>query len=385
MRETFGIGLMSGTSGDGVDSALLKFTADKKPELIAYDFLKFSKKVKADISSASRPDGRAELICRLNVELGKIFGSAAIRLCKKAKLPLKNIDFIGSHGQTIRHQPSSGKSVASSTLQIGEAAEIAQITGAVVVSDFRSADVAAGGDGAPLTPIAHHTLFSSSVENRIVHNMGGISNVTYLPKGGGLSKVTGFDSGPANSLLDLAASHFSKGGLGYDSGGKIAMRGKVDNRMFKHCMAHPFYKKRPPKSTGRETFGSDYLQDLLKRYKKTPIENFLRTLAAVTAESAVSQTMKFIKPKGKICWIVCGGGVKNRAVMQELKSRLNGHAELSTSGRLGIPEKSLEAVAFAILAHRTLQSLPGNLPRVTGAKRAVVLGKVTYLGVPCRH
>jgi len=380
MKEKFGIGLMSGTSGDGVDSALVKFRGDKKPELIASGFLKFGAKIKNNISTASRPDGPAELICRLNVELGKIFGSAAVRLCKKAKLPLKIIDFIGSHGQTIRHQPSSRKSAATSTLQIGEAAEIAQITGAVVVSDFRSADVAAGGSGAPLAPLAHYLLFSSNVENRIIHNLGGISNVTFLPKGGGLSKVTGFDSGPANSLLDLAASHFSKGGLGYDSGGKIAMRGKVDTRMFKHCMAHPYYEKRPPKSTGRETFGAHYFQELLKRYKKTPKENFLRTLASVTAESTVRQAMKFFKPKGKVCWIVCGGGVKNRAVMRELKSRLSGRVELSATGRLGIPEKSLEAVAFAILAHRTLQSLPGNLPRVTGAKRAVVTGKVTYLG-----
>lgn len=380
MGETFGIGLMSGTSGDGVDSALVKFRAGEKPELIASGFLKFSAKIKNGIAAASRPDGRAELICRLNVELGKIFGKAAVLLCKKAKLPLKKIDFVGSHGQTIRHQPSSKKNVPSSTLQIGEAAEIARITGAVVVSGFRPADVAAGGGGAPLTPIAHHALFRNDEENRIIHNLGGISNVTYLPKGGGLSKVTGFDSGPANSLLDLAASHFSKGRLGYDSCGKIAMGGKVDNPMFKHCMAHPFYKKMPPKSTGRETFGTAYLHDLLTQYKKTPKENFLRTLAAVTAESSVRQAMKIFKPKGEVRWIVCGGGVKNRAVMRELKSRLNGRAELSASGRLGIPEKSLEAVAFAIVAHRTLRSLPGNLPRVTGAQRAVILGKVTYLG-----
>ena len=379
MGETFGIGLMSGTSGDGVDSALVKFKAGEKPELIASGFLKFGAKIKNDISAASRPDGDSELICRLGVELGKVFGIAAIRLCKKAKLPLKKIDFIGSHGQTIRHQPSDKKSVPSSTLQIGEAAEIALITGAVVVSDFRPADIAAGGGGAPLTPLAHHALFASNSENRIIHNLGGISNVTYLPKGGTLFKVTGFDSGPANSLLDLAASHFSKGRLACDRGGQAAMKGSVDARMFKHCMAHPFYKKKPPKSTGRETFGADYFRDLIKRYKKTSAENFLRTLAAVTAESAVHQAMKFFKPKGKVSWIVCGGGVKNRAVMRELQSRLGGHASLSTSGRLGTAEKSLEAVAFAILAQRTLQGLPGNLPRVTGAQKAVVLGKVTYL------
>jgi anhydro-N-acetylmuramic acid kinase len=380
MAAMTGIGLMSGTSGDGVDSAVVKFSEGEKPELIASDFLRFSKKTRGDIAAASRPDGRADLICRLNVELGRIFGKAAVRLCKKAKLPLKKIDFIGSHGQTIRHQPSAKKSVPSSTLQIGEAAEIAQMTGAVVVSDFRPADVAAGGSGAPLAPLAHHLLFASTEENRIIHNLGGISNVTFLPKGGGPGRVTGFDTGPANSLLDLAVLHFSKGRIAYDPGGGTALKGDVDNRLFKFCMAHPYYKRKPPKSSGKETFGSDYFRELLKRYGKIPVENFLRTLAAVTAESAVRQTLKFFNPKGKLHWIVCGGGAKNRAVLKEINFRLNRRGELSGSSRLGIGEKSVEAVICALLAHRTLKGRPGNLPGVTGAKRPVVVGKVTYLG-----
>ena len=376
---------MSGTSGDGVDSALVSFTGSGRCVLIAGDFLKFGKKIKSDIADASKPDGNAELICRLNVELGKVFGKAAVRLCKKARVPLKKLDFIGSHGQTIRHQPSAKKSCPSSTLQIGEAAEIAQITGAIVVSDFRPADVAAGGSGAPLAPLAHQMLFSSRYEQRIVHNLGGISNVTFLPKGGEIKKVTGFDTGPANSLLDLAAAHFSKGKAAYDAGGKIALNGTVEPSMFRRCMAHPFYKKRPPKSTGKEQFGADYFRELVNSYKKIPAENFLRTLAAVTAESAVRQAIRFFKPKGKLRWVVCGGGAKNRAVLTEIELRLNGRARLCRSGLLGIDEKSVEAVTCAMLAHRTLKGLPGNLPRVTGAKKAVCLGKVTYLGKAARR
>lgn len=373
---------MSGTSADGVDSALVKFSRTGKPELLFCDFLPFTAKIKKEINSASKPDGNAELICRLNVELGRIFGDAVLKLCAKAKTPIGKIDFAGSHGQTIRHQPSSKKGIPSSTLQIGEPAEIAQKTRCVVVSDFRPADIAVGGCGAPLAPVAHHAIFSSKKEERIVQNLGGISNVTFLQCGGALENVKGFDTGPANSLLDIAVAFFSNNRRRYDAGGKIALKGKVNNAMFSHCMSHPYYAEKTPKSTGKETFGAEYFGKLIKKFAKVKKEDFLKTLSAVTAESAVRQAFKFFKPAKKTRWIVCGGGAKNLAIMLELEKSLKalGMRKPALSSELGWPEKSVEPLLMALLAYRTLKKLPGNLPAVTGAKRSVVLGKIC--GVP---
>lgn len=385
MASKIGVGLMSGTSADGVDSALVKFSRAGKPKLLFCDFIPFTAKIKKEINSASKPDGTAELICSLNVELGRIFGEAALRLCEKAKMPIEKINFVGSHGQTIRHQPSGkkrGVKKKSCTLQIGESAEIAQKIGCVVVSDFRPADIAAGGCGAPLAPIAHHAIFSSKKEDRIVQNLGGISNVTFLPHGGALENVSGFDTGPANSLLDLASAFFSKNRRRYDAGGKIALKGKADDAMFSYCISHPYYAEKTPKSTGRETFGAVYFNRLIKKFAKVKKEDFLRTLSAVTAESAVRQAAEFFKPAKKTRWIVCGGGAKNMAVLLELENRLKalGMRKPLLSPELGWPEKSVEPFLMALLAYRTLKRLPGNIPTVTGAKLPVILGKIC--GVP---
>ena len=376
MKPLLGIGLMSGTSGDGVDGAIVRFSGGKI-RLVALGFLPYRASVRGEIMNASRPDGQAQLICRLNAGLGKLFGAAALLLAEKANVPIAKIAFIGSHGQTIRHQPSKKKGEISSTLQIGEAAEIARITGCIVVSDFRPADIAAGGCGAPLAPLAHHAMFADKKENRIIHNLGGISNITWLPAGSGTEGVSGFDTGPANMLADLAAAHFSNGGSAYDKDGKTAMKGTVNRKMFGHCMAHPYFSQSPPKSTGREMFGTEYFAGILKKFKTVAREDFLRTLCAVTAESAVRQAFRFLKPGGKSRWVLCGGGAFNRAICAEIEGRLNGRGILSRSGELGFPEKSVEAAMMAILAHRTLNGLPGNLPKVTGAKTAAILGKIS--------
>jgi len=381
MTEKFGIGLMSGTSGDGIDSALVRFHKGGI-ELKASGFLPYPKKIRDDMARVSRPDGPAELICSLNAELGKLFGKAALELCGKNGIPLEDVDFIGSHGQTIRHQPGNAKGNISSTLQIGESAEIAALTGRTVVSDFRTADIAAGGEGAPLSPMAHYILFRSESEARIIHNLGGISNVTYLPVKGEMEKVWGFDTGPANSLLDLATAHFSKGSDAYDKDGKRALNGEIDEGMFDHCMSHPFFRKKPPKSTGKEIFGEAYFEELLKKFRKVKEADFLRTLSAVTAHSAVRQALKYFQPFYEVRWIVCGGGAFNKALMEELRRALGDRGSVATTADHGIGEKSVESVLMAILAYRTLEGLSGNLPRVTGAKSGAVLGKVTPPPVP---
>lgn len=374
MSTNIGIGLMSGTSGDGVDSALVDFTAGGI-KLLATGFTPYSAKIRNEILKASSPAGPAELICRLNAELGKIFGRAALDLCRAAKFPARKINFIGSHGQTIRHQPLDGG--VSSTLQIGDGSEIVRLAGAWVVSDFRTADVAAGGSGAPLAPLAHYVLFSSSEEDRVVHNLGGVGNVTWLPAGKGLRGVNGFDTGPANMLMDQAAVKFSRGRARYDRDGAMALRGKVDRKMFDHCMGHPFYKRKPPKSTGREEFGKEYFDGLIKRFGKLAKEDFMRTLAAVTAESAVRQVFGFLGPKKGVRWILCGGGAFNRAVTAELSARLGARGRVVGSSAFGYGEKNVEAVMMAALAYRTLNGLHGNIPRVTGAKVPAVLGKIS--------
>ncbi|MBI5636427.1 MAG: anhydro-N-acetylmuramic acid kinase [Nitrospinae bacterium] len=375
MISRYGIGLMSGTSGDGVDAALVDF-ADGKVRIAATHFLPYPAKLREEVFRASQPDGPAELICRLNVEIGKLFGTAAVALCKKAKIPLKQVEFIGSHGQTIRHQPN-GKNGVSSTLQIGEGSEIAALTGCWVVSDFRPADIAAGGCGAPLAPLAHYVLFSDKNEDRVVHNMGGISNITWLPAGVGIEGVTGFDTGPANMLLDMASAHLSKGKRAYDKNGATALHGAVDKKMYAHCMAHPYFKRKPPKSTGRETFGPAYFAELLKKFGTVKEADFLRTLAAAAASSAVDQVFAFCKPRRALRWIVCGGGAYNKALLDELRARLAGRGAVTMSSELGYGEKDIEAVLMAALAYRTINGLHGNIPKVTGAKRPALLGKIS--------
>ena len=383
---------MSGTSGDGVDAALVRFEG-QSITCLASGFAAYPKKMRNDIAKCSRPDGRVELVCRLNVEIGKFFANCAAAFCKKIKFPIKAVAFIGSHGQTIRHQPVSKAASKpaskidqpSSTLQIGEGAEIAAITGCMTVSDFRPADIAAGGQGAPLAPIAHHAMFASKKEDRIVHNIGGISNLTLLPKGGGEEKVTGFDTGPGNSLIDLAVTRFSKGRRKFDAGGKTALKGKVNEQMLKFCLRSPYYAKKPPKSTGRELFGVENFCELLKRFPKVSNEDFLRTLCALTAESAARQAAKFMRFK-KATWILCGGGALNGAIVGELEGRLKenygGRCRVLLSDKFGFGVKEVEAVLMAILARRTIKAQPGNMPKVTGAKRRAILGKVSLPPMP---
>ncbi len=373
MKTHFGIGLMSGTSGDGVDAALVDF-AGGKVRVVKTHFQPYPKKLREEVFAVSRPDGPAELICRLNVEIGRLFGRAAVALCKKADVPLGQVEFIGSHGQTIRHQPE-GKVAA--TLQIGEAAEIAAFTGRWVVNDFRPADIAAGGCGAPLAPLAHYVLFSSAEEDRVVQNLGGISNITWLPAGCGIKQVTGFDTGPANMLLDLAAAHFSKGKRRYDSNGATALAGKVNDAMYAHCMKHPYFKRQPPKSTGREAFGAEYFNALRKKFPAVKEADFLRTLAASAAAAAVEQYFRYCRPKRPVRWIVCGGGAHNKALLCELRTRLSGRGALAVSDEFGFAAKEIEAVLMAVLAYRTMNGLHGNIPAVTGAARPAILGKIT--------
>jgi len=367
------IGLMSGTSHDGVDVALVEirptsFKDNLKTKLIKHLHIPYKRQIRDKISTAF--NGNTEHICRLNFELGEIFAKTVLSLTEISGYNKKDIDAVASHGQTIYHIPPK-KGKRGSTLQIGEPSVIAERTGILTISDFRTRDMAVGGQGAPLVPIADYLLFKKRNWVRAVVNIGGISNVTIVKER--LDDTIGFDTGPGNSLMDEAVRFYSKGRLLFDKDGVIACRGRINKALLNRLLASPYFKKRPPKSTGRETFGSDLIKGIFKRYK-LPIEDMLSTLAHLTAITIRDSIIPF-KPDEVI---LTGGGVKNIFLMSII-NKLFSDIDISVKkiSDYGMPVEAKEALSFAIIGYRTLNMQAGNIPLVTGAKHSVILGKIT--------
>lgn len=385
MKENIAIGLMSGTSADGVDAALVRISGKglkTKIQLIEFETYPYSKEIKEMVLTASSPEkGTVDLLCHLNFKLGNIFANAALNILKKANIEKKDVSFIGSHGQTIKHLPEGHPNFSDklpSTLQIGEPSVIAERAGTKIVADFRTRDMAAGGMGAPLAPFAHFLLFHNKEESRIVHNIGGISNLTFLPKNGMIDKVIAFDTGPGNMLIDGLVSRLTQGKLQFDKDGKWAAKGEINNDLLSFMMSHPFVKKTPPKTTGREEFGEIFLHKILSKAEEqnTPADDLVATVTAYTAESIVFNYKKHIfKIDTPSEIIFCGGGVRNNHLMNIIKSKLSG-ISISTTEKYGISSDALEAITFAILANETIHGNYSNLPSVTGARRKVILGKI---------
>ena len=385
MKENLAIGLMSGTSADGVDAALVKIFGSgmkTKVQLVSFETFPFPEQVKEMVLSASSSSrGTVDLVCHLNFRLGDIFANAALNVLKKANVENSKVSFIGSHGQTIRHLPEGHENFPEnlpSTLQIGEPSVIAEKTGIKTIADFRSRDMAAGGLGAPLSPFAHFLLFHDKKDSRIVHNIGGISNLSFLPKEGMIDNVIAFDTGPGNMLIDGLVSHLSHGKKQFDEGGKWAKKGEINNDLLSFMMNHPFIKKPPPKATGREEFGDIFLHNILSKAEKhkIPDNDLVTTVTAFTAESIVSNYKEHIfKIDLPSDIIFCGGGIHNQFLMGLLKKKLPEFI-ISTTEKYGISPDALEAITFAILANETLHGNFSNLPSVTGAKRKVLLGKI---------
>lgn len=379
------IGLMSGTSADGIDAALLEITPKKAlPEIRLIRFLvrPFSSQLRERIlRAADAGSGATSEICRLNVLLGELFAKAAALVSRRARIPLRDVALIGSHGQTIAHFPGPvsehGVSVRS-TLQIGEPSVIAERTGVTTVADFRPRDMAAGGEGAPLTPYMHALLFRHARRDRIVLNLGGIANLTFLPRGCGLRGVLAFDTGPGNVLIDGLVARLSRGAMHTDLDGRIAMAGRVNRPLLRFLMAHPYLKRRPPKSTGRDVFGPLVIEALLDRTATRGIAE-ADLVATVTAFTAASVTLHVTRdlPAGAVSGelIVCGGGANNPMLIKQLQEALPG-CRLLTADEAGFPGRAIEASAFALLAYLTASGLPGNLPSITGARHPVMLGKI---------
>jgi anhydro-N-acetylmuramic acid kinase len=360
------LGLMSGTSHDGVDAALVSIRGSKI-KLIRHCHFPYPPALRKKISSAFT--GNASDICRLNFELGEVFARAAVKCIKASGVNPGDVTAIASHGQTICHHPPE-KNKKGSTLQIGESAVIAQRTGIPVVSDFRVADMAAGGEGAPLVPYADYMLFHGK-GIKAVHNIGGISNVTVVTPD--IENVFAFDTGPGNCLIDEAMKTLFK--KPFDRDGKTAKKGTPDKKLLRKLLSNPYFKKKPPKSTGRETFGRELLNKILK--SRLASEDLIATLTHFTALSIKDAYDRFVFPGCKIDEIVLsGGGTKNKylvGIIRELFSPV----KVSLIDDYGIPAQAKEALSFAVLANETLSGKPSNLPMVTGASKKVILGKLT--------
>ena len=376
------LGLMSGTSVDGVDVALVDILGkghDLRVHLVRLYSLSYPSSIRHRILSLSEKGTVAD-VCHLDVLLGEFFARAALKAIAHSSLSPGRVKLIGSHGQTIYHRPRAvrepGFGLIRSTFQIGDPAVIAERTGITTVADVRARDLAAGGEGAPLAPYAHYLVFRHQALTRCVVNLGGIANVTFLPAGGQMRFVQAFDTGPCNMLLDGLASVLSNGKQAMDRGGRIAKRGRVDLALFNFLMGHPFLKRKPPKSTGREEFGMFFVKQVLKRARRRHLsdQDLLATCCRFIA-SSISHAQKWCNTNIDEV-VVGGGGVYNHALMTELVTAFD-HVPVMSMEACGSHSKAFEAQAFAILAYQTYHGICANLPSVTGARHPVVLGSIT--------
>ena len=380
------IGLMSGTSVDGIDSALVEITGEPdtlKWQLIAFHCHAWEPALRAEILSVCHASAPLQKVVALHFRCGEVFAEAARTLAEQAGVPLSQVDAIASHGQTIWHQPKpfliAGVPVTG-TLQIGEPSTIAARTGCLVVADFRPADMAVGGQGAPLVPFIDYLLFHSATEGRAVQNIGGIANVTYLPKTGGASAVFAFDTGPGNMVLDALTERVTGGVHRYDMGGEFALRGHVCAPLLEEALQHPFFRLAPPKSTGREEFGQAFAQRFYQQAQTLSLssKDTLATAAQLTVESIARGYEAWILPKGELQRVILGGGgVHNRALCEGLAKRLPQIA-FQAHTDFGLPDDAKEALAFAVLGYETLHLRPSNMPSSTGANSPAILGKICY-------
>ncbi|MEK7702925.1 MAG: anhydro-N-acetylmuramic acid kinase [Nitrospirota bacterium] len=372
------VGLISGTSSDGIDAALVEINRRGFIRLISFDIYPYPAKLQQDLIALA--SGRSQSVadlCHLNFYLGERFADAVIRISKKADIPLSEIDLIGSHGQTVHHLPvpkKEGKWNIRSTLQIGEPAVIAERTGITTIADFRPRDMAAGGEGAPLTPLLHHHLFTHNKKSRAIVNIGGISNVTYLKACGKKEDVLAFDMGPGNMLIDGLVRALTKKKV--DWGGKIARSGSINPLLLSELMRHPFVLRSPPKSTGREVFGKAMIEHILHDNSELSYQDQIATVTHYTATAIAYNIKKFILKKWPLDEVIIGGGGARNLVLMETLSEKLFPVTVSSFEILGFDSRAIEAMTFAFLAYHTWNNKPGNIPSVTGASSSVVLGKI---------
>jgi anhydro-N-acetylmuramic acid kinase len=363
MSELY-VGLMSGTSLDGIDASLIDFE-NHKTQLIAFDYLPFSSDIRNAIQRLNEPETLISLkdYGALDTRLGHLFAEAVNSLLAKAQVPASSVLAIGSHGQTIYHAPDIQFPFS---LQIGDPNIIAEKTGITTVADFRRRDIAVNGQGAPLVPAFHKAVFNHPTEHRCIVNIGGIANITVLPAYQS-SKVTGFDTGPGNTLMDLWINQHRN--LAYDKNGDWARTGKINYDLVKYLKQDAYFSALPPKSTGKEYFSLSWLNQKIKsaNYKAEDIQSSLCFLTAITICEAIQ---KYAPLTERV--LICGGGIHNAYLLELIRQNLN--CPVNSTEPYGIHPDHVEAIAFAWLARQTLNHQPGNLKEVTGANKAVILG-----------
>lgn len=400
------IGLMSGTSADGIDACLVEITGngiDTKINILDFETYPYHVATRNAILETCNPEtGTVDKVCKLNFHLGKLFADAAKSIANKARIPLTDIDLIGSHGQTIYHLPNpfckgnnanetkliSEKNTQdgsfptqhiSSTLQIGEPSVIAQETGVTTVADFRPRDIAAGGQGAPLIPYVDFILFRDKEKGRTLQNIGGIANVTFLPRDCGIRDVIAFDTGPGNMVIDRITELITNNAFHFDEGGRIAATGSVNDRLLAVLLAHPYFVRPPPKTTGRETFGRPFADNLYRDSVRSGMEgpDILATVTMFTARTIADSYKRWILPNHDISEIIIsGGGVYNATLIKFLIQYFPASIKIRSISNFGISPNVKEAIAFAILANETISGNPNNIPGATGARDAVIMGKI---------
>ncbi|MFD2306356.1 anhydro-N-acetylmuramic acid kinase AnmK [Enterococcus termitis] len=372
----YAVGVMSGTSLDGIDVALVDISGKDemtKVNLLEFSTLPFKETTLQKIREAlSLEKSDVEKICSLNVELGELFAQAVLNVCKKAGINSEDVAFVGSHGQTLFHIPVERKPFVASTLQIGDPAVICERIKTTVVSNFRERDMAVGGQGAPIVPYSEYVLYQKKGVTRLLQNIGGIGNVTVLPKSGKLADMIAFDTGPGNVIMNELCVHFFN--QEYDENGFYAAQGTVDQALLDELMAHPYIKKPYPKTTGREDFGKQFTASLLEKWTLTP-QDFLATATMFTAKSIAFAIRPFIHGQTEL--IIGGGGSYNPTLLSMIKRELP-EVSVLIQEEIGFSSEAKEAISMAVLANQTIQHSIGNVPSATGAKRAVPLGSITY-------
>ncbi len=374
-------GLISGTSADGIDVAVVRVRGSgwrTHLRLEAFHTVPYPPRVRRAVlaSCDARRISTAE-ISQLNFLVGELFARALLQTCRRAGIQPRSLDLVGSHGQTIYHQGRRGDCHGfrvASTLQIGEPSVIAGLTGVTTVADFRPADMAAGGEGAPLVPYLDYLLYRHRRRTRAALNIGGIANVTVIPAAARPERVLAFDTGPGNMVVDALVERFSRGRMRLDRDGRWAARGRVHEKLLARLLRAPFFRRRPPKTAGREQYGREFVAALLR--ERLPRADLLATATALTADSIASALDRF-SPRPVEELVVSGGGAHNLFMMGRLESRLPGVRFLKADD-FGIPGDAKEAVLFALLAYETYHRWPASVPSATGARHPAVLGKVVY-------
>ncbi|HMK31103.1 MAG TPA: anhydro-N-acetylmuramic acid kinase [Terriglobales bacterium] len=379
-------GVMSGTSADGINVALVRLLGRgfrTRLELLQHAGFPYPPAVRRTILSFMNAQAGVGDLARLNFLLGELYGEAILSTSRKART---TVDLVGCHGQTLYHQGEAasflGRRVAV-TWQTGEAAVVAARVGVPVVADFRPADMAAGGKGAPLVPFLDYILYRHRRRGRILQNIGGIANLTAIPRHATPEEVIAFDTGPGNMVIDSVTDRLF--GKAFDRNGRIASKGRVLERVVDEVLARPYFRRRPPKTAGREEFGREFASMFVKLCGRAAKEDVVATATALTAESIAFSVRTFL-PGMKLTnrrrlpyrdFIVSGGGSKNPTLMHMIAETLPG-LRMQTTDDYGLPSEAKEAVAFALLAYQTWRRMPSNIPSATGAKRPAVLGKVAW-------